>query len=215
MKKREPLTRKLAFTLIELLVVIAIIAILAALLFPAVQGALIKSQGLAVGQNGNQIWLGLYAENLERERTGGAPVWPASADYANTTEYFKDCITDSWLGDEYSFSIMSAPGLEKAETLDPAEFTADHNAWCIVVDAGRDLHPESPFMFTRNFVGTGGGTTLADVDALDPDTRPFNDVLGVIITYGGAIKVVKSKDAVKDMQAFFNPFNSTKEFICP
>ena len=57
MRNRDPFVSKLAFTLIELLVVIAIIAVLAALLFPAVQGALIRGQALAVANDGKQLWL--------------------------------------------------------------------------------------------------------------------------------------------------------------
>ena len=45
--------------------------------------------------------------------------------------------------------------------------------------------------------------------------KPFNDAIGVIITFGGAMKIVRKKDAKKDMQAFFNPLDSKKEFIRP
>jgi len=83
------------------------------------------------------------------------------------------------------------------------------------VAVGNDLRAESPLMFTRNFVATGGGTTLADIAAFDPDVEPFNDVIGVIITFGGAVKIVRKKDAESDMQAFFNPLDSDKSLICP
>ena len=205
------------FTLIELLVVVAIIGTLAALLFPAVRGAILLAQGTASGQDGKQVWMGLQIEDNDRDVRGEPGIWPQSGDYANSTDFFRDCIASNWLGSAFTFHFMGAPGLVRVKTDDPTLFGAENNAWCVVLDLGQGSKGETPFMFTRNLVGEDSeASTIDGIETLSATAEPFGDKLGIVITFGGAVKTIKERDVRREgLQAYFNPTQATNPFIMP
>ena len=185
------------FTLIELLVVIAIIGILAALLFPGIQEALLRARAVSIGNNAKQFHLALFDKTVAGEAS-----WPKTTDgYATSTDYFMAALTNKVVSG-VDFSMFSAPGLKSYKKL--TDFAADGNAWCVTLDIKESTPDTVPFLFTRNI---NVGADLASLDATDPllddgSGLGLGEKFGVVVYKGGQLAVYTKEQLDQET---FNP----------
>jgi len=192
------------FTLIELLVVIAIISILAALLFPVVKDALNKGRMTRALNNGRNLYQSLLAAEID-----GARVFPKTAGqqtFANSTDYWIWAVSNQYV--DVPFDFFSAYGLEVVKGMDPSEFTADGNAWCITLDITDSTRTATPVLFTRNLEIDSLNEPLAG--ALT-DNPPFGKLGVIVVNKGGGARILKESD----LEEAFNPANANNGVLRP
>lgn len=193
------------FTLIELLVVVALIAILAGLLIPVVQNAMVKGRITEALNNGRSIHQSLAASEIDR-----GSLWPASGGpeaFKTSTDYWKWAVSNKTL--EVTFDFFAAYRVPKAHGVDPSRFTAENNAWCIVADVAESTHSATPVLFTRNL----------EIDALDSatnalslaETTPFGKRALVVVTRCGAAKPLREEELADQ----FNPAGAKNKVLRP
>jgi prepilin-type N-terminal cleavage/methylation domain-containing protein len=181
-----------AFTLIELLVVIAIIAILAALLVPAINLALLRGRTISTANNLHQMFVLMYAKQVEDVYTTTTTPYPTNGTsgtmaFQNSTDFFKYCVTQGVMSVDWTF--FAAPGIPQAQGTNAGSFAAINNAYCVVAGLSEQSPANTPFIFTQNLNITKLSDTMITgdkVSALVDGAKPYGIGGFCFVNKGGA-----------------------------
>lgn len=199
-----------AFTLVEMLVVISIIAVIAALAFPAISGALVRSQMTQAVSNARQVYLATFSMVNDGSTTGDARYgWPGdlavstdSAVVITTVPDFVQRLVDHDYLKSGDLKVFATSGITpwNGKYTAPADATSkgsfspvfDGTKNCAFKiykvtdkDAGNAI-----FIATKNFTYSGTPTT-----AVSATTSPFGDKGFVIFHKGGDGAAFKKQQA--------------------
>jgi prepilin-type N-terminal cleavage/methylation domain-containing protein len=192
------------FTLIELLVVISIIAILAAMLYPAIRDALIRSRMVDTLNNGRSIYQSILSAEMDHRNI--MPQSSGSMKFATSTDYFRWMITNKVL--DATFQIFGAYGLPPYPGIDPSRFASDNNAWCVAVDISDSSPGFTPVMFTRNLNISRLNDPLTS--ALT-DEAPYGTRGVIVVTKDGSVVIRRANE----LQDYFNPAGTSNAVLRP
>ena len=202
--------KKQGFTLIELLVVIAVIAILAAILVPAVTKVINDAKWTEMKSNGKNMYTAVFADAVDANVIG-FPITGASG-YANTWTYFKTIAgaippPGGAAGEETKVvpagpEYFAGPGVKAADawTGGNRTFAANTHAWRVIANHDETSDAGTPFLISRNFVGTIPTTsttaamTSSDLTSTPADAKMTGWDKNVCVAFhGGGSQVLKAK----------------------
>jgi len=215
-------TQTKGFTLIEMLVVIAIIALLAAILVPAVTNALESANRARLIANGTSVYKSVFAQiaDVQAELYGGSSVPLPETDtnsdmnFSNSNNYFLYLVADDILSVNWSFfaasNVPSAPGkFEEGNANSYTVFGQRNNAWIVSEDLTVD-DSGTPFMITRNLGGDSNANNTTNLTQngtfiqLDPNLGgnlrdnvggpPYDDRALVVIRIGGSGEAMRDRN---------------------
>ncbi len=207
-----------AFTLVELLVVIAIIAMLVAILMPAVTNALFAASLTQAKANGRSIYVAVFARDLQNA-TGpysARRVFPESdGPWDNSTEYFTYLVTNDVLNVTWNF--FAPRGIEAATggRDQPGNFEPKNNGWAVVTDIS-DASPDGvPFVFTRNLAieTLNAYTDDASLEDALADAEPFRK-RGMVVTFKGGSAIDLRGEGLRHYSNF-NPTGAENTVFQP
>jgi len=193
------------FTLIEMLVVIAIIALLAAILVPAVTRALTSANRTRTLSNGRGIYTSIFAEVTDvgavLYSSGDGAFYPASSSnttasltFANSTDYFIHLVTNQTLEVDWNYfaggKIPPAAGRYAPGTT--VTFAAANNAWSAVADLS-DSDAGAPLLLTRNFTPTALVAWTTDTERFTISNATYKDDAVIVVRVGGGAEVITDK----------------------
>jgi len=201
----------------ERIVALGVVALFVAMVVPALIQANRHRDIVRLTQNGQRLREAIIRANQIAGVTESMSVmWPTNS-RSGSTEYFLDFFHSDLYTNAFPADWLAAPGVPVFSGTNMANFTASNNVWCIAAPLQGQTN-DFPFLFTRNFsVKKDKGRMVSEITRLNPDIAPFGDEVGIVVSYRGAVRVIKADELTKEVQlpGLFNPTSETNQFLTP